>query len=119
LLSSLCVVRGPLVAGGLTFGPVLRMLGLRDDRAGRLRARGEARVAATEAALRQLDDMAEDGCDAGVLPTARAGGCVRRGWPGGGGRPPGGGGAGGRGGCACWTGPTSARRTASDRRRRW
>jgi monovalent cation/hydrogen antiporter len=60
-----------LVGQGLTFGPLLRLLGLRDDRAGRLRARGEARVAATEAALRLLDDMAEDGFDADVVERVR------------------------------------------------
>ena len=71
LLCAYLVVLVTLVGQGLTFGPVLRLLGLRDDRAGRLRARGEARVAATEAALRQLDDMAEDGFDADVVQRVR------------------------------------------------
>jgi CPA1 family monovalent cation:H+ antiporter len=71
LLCAYLVVLVTLVGQGLTFGRLLRMLGLRDDRAGRLRARGEARVAATEAALRQLDDMAEDGFDADVVQRVR------------------------------------------------
>jgi monovalent cation/hydrogen antiporter len=71
LLCAYLVVLVTLVGQGLTFGRLLRMLGLRDDRAGRLRARGEARVAATEAALRQLDDMAEDGFDADVVRRVR------------------------------------------------
>ena len=71
LLCAYLVVLVTLVGQGLTFGPVLRLLGLRDDRAGRLRARGEARVAATEAALRQLDDMADDGFDADVVQRVR------------------------------------------------
>jgi CPA1 family monovalent cation:H+ antiporter len=71
LLCAYLVVLVTLVGQGLTFGPLLRLLGLRDDRAGRLRARGEARVAATEAALRQLEDMAGDGLDADVLQRVR------------------------------------------------
>ncbi len=71
LLCAYLVVLVTLVGQGLTFGPVLRLLGLRDDRSGRLRARGEARVAATEAALRQLDDMADDGFDADVVERVR------------------------------------------------
>jgi CPA1 family monovalent cation:H+ antiporter len=71
LLCAYVVVLVTLVGQGLTLGPVLRMLGLRDDRAGRLRARGEARVAAAEAALRQLDEMAGDVVDADVLERVR------------------------------------------------
>jgi monovalent cation/hydrogen antiporter len=71
LLCAYVVVLVTLVGQGLTLGPVLRLLGLRDDRTGRLRARGEARVAAAEAALRQLDDMAGDGVDADVLERVR------------------------------------------------
>ena len=71
LLCAYLVVLVTLVGQGLTFGPLLRLLGLRDDRAGRLRARGEARVAATEAALRQLDDMADDGVQVDVLERVR------------------------------------------------
>jgi hypothetical protein len=71
LLCAYLVVLVTLVGQGLTFGPLLRLLGLRDDRAGRLRARGEARVAATEAALRRLEDLAGDGVDADVLERVR------------------------------------------------
>jgi Na+/H+ antiporter len=71
LLCAYLVVLVTLVGQGLTFGPLLRMLGLRDDRVGRLRARGQARVAAAEAALRQLDDMAGDGVDPDVLQRVR------------------------------------------------
>jgi Na+/H+ antiporter len=71
LLCAYVVVLVTLVGQGLTLGPVLRLLGLRDDRAGRLRSRGQARVAAAEAALRQLDDMAGDGVDAEVLDRVR------------------------------------------------
>jgi monovalent cation/hydrogen antiporter len=71
LLCAYLVVLVTLVGQGLTLGPVLRMLGLRDDRAGRLRARGEARVAAAEAALRQLEDMSGDGLDPDVLDRVR------------------------------------------------
>jgi CPA1 family monovalent cation:H+ antiporter len=71
LLCAYVVVLVTLVGQGLTFGPLLRLLGLRDDRAGRLRSRGEARVAATEAALRRLDDLADDGVDADVLERVR------------------------------------------------
>jgi Na+/H+ antiporter len=71
LLCAYVVVLVTLVGQGLTLGPVLRLLGLRDDRAGRLRARGEARVAAAEAALRQLDEMAADVVDADVLERVR------------------------------------------------
>jgi monovalent cation/hydrogen antiporter len=71
LLCAYLVVLVTLVGQGLTFGPLLRLLGLRDDRTGRLRARGESRVAATEAALRQLDDMAGDGVNADVLERLR------------------------------------------------
>jgi CPA1 family monovalent cation:H+ antiporter len=71
LLCAYLVVLVTLVGQGLTFGAVLRLLGLRDDRTGRLQARGQARVAAAEAALRQLDDMAGDGIDADVLERVR------------------------------------------------
>jgi CPA1 family monovalent cation:H+ antiporter len=71
LLCAYLVVLVTLVGQGLTFGPLLRLLGLRDDRAARLRARGEARVAATEAALRQLDNLAGDGLDVDVLKRVR------------------------------------------------
>ncbi|HEV7655030.1 MAG TPA: Na+/H+ antiporter [Mycobacteriales bacterium] len=72
LLCAYLVVLVTLVGQGLTLGPILRLLGLRDDRAGRLRARGEARVAAAEAALRQLDDLSAGAdFDADVLERVR------------------------------------------------
>ncbi len=71
LLCAYVVVLVTLVGQGLTLGPVLRVLGLRDDRVGRLRSRGQARVAAAEAALRQLDDMSGDGLDPDVLERVR------------------------------------------------
>jgi CPA1 family monovalent cation:H+ antiporter len=71
LLCAYLVVLVTLVGQGLTLGPLLRLLGLRDDRAGRLRARGEARVAAAEAALRQLDDIVGDGVDSAVVERVR------------------------------------------------
>lgn len=71
LLCAYLVVLVTLVGQGLTLGPVLRLLGLRDDRSGRLRARGEARVAASEAALHQLDDLADDGIDPDVRERVR------------------------------------------------
>jgi monovalent cation/hydrogen antiporter len=72
LLCAYLVVLVTLVGQGLTLGPVLTMLGLQEDRAGRLRARGEARVAAAEAALRQVDELAEaEGADGDVLDRLR------------------------------------------------
>lgn len=46
-----------LVGQGLTFGPLVRALGLRADEADQARMRNEARVASVEAALRRLDEM--------------------------------------------------------------
>lgn len=54
------VVLITLVGQGLTFGPVLRRLGLRTDPADLARLRNEARVAAVEAALGRLDQMADE-----------------------------------------------------------
>ncbi|HST65477.1 MAG TPA: cation:proton antiporter, partial [Mycobacteriales bacterium] len=71
LLCAYLVVLVTLVGQGLTLGPLLRMLGLHDDRVGRLRSRGEARVAAAEAALRELEDLAADGVHPDVLERVR------------------------------------------------
>ena len=71
LLCAYVVVLVTLVGQGLTLGPVLKLLGLRDDRAGRLRSRGQARVAAAEAAIKQLDDLSADGGDPDVLARVR------------------------------------------------
>src|SRR3954447_2112726 len=46
-----------LVGQGLTFGPLVRALGLRADAADQARMRNEARAASVEAALRRLDEM--------------------------------------------------------------
>jgi CPA1 family monovalent cation:H+ antiporter len=46
-----------LVGQGLTFGPVVRALGLRADEADQARMRNEARVGAVDAALRRLEEM--------------------------------------------------------------
>jgi monovalent cation/hydrogen antiporter len=71
LLCAYLVVLVTLVGQGLTMGPLLKLLGMRDDRRGRLRARGEARVAATTVALRRLDEMAGEDVDADVLERVR------------------------------------------------
>jgi CPA1 family monovalent cation:H+ antiporter len=46
-----------LVGQGLTFGPLVRALGLRADAADQARMRNEARAASVEAALRRLEEM--------------------------------------------------------------
>jgi NhaP-type Na+/H+ or K+/H+ antiporter len=46
-----------LVGQGLTFGPLVRALGLRANEADEARMRNEARAASVEAALRRLDEM--------------------------------------------------------------
>src|SRR5215213_9416554 len=46
-----------LVGQGLTFGPLVRALGLRADEADQARLRNLARMASVEAALARLDDM--------------------------------------------------------------
>jgi CPA1 family monovalent cation:H+ antiporter len=71
LLCAYLVVLVTLVGQGLTLGLVVRMLGLREDRSEQRRAVGEARVAAAEAALAQLDEMGEDGIDPKVLDRVR------------------------------------------------
>jgi CPA1 family monovalent cation:H+ antiporter len=47
-----------LVGQGLTFGPLVRALGLRADEADQARQRNQARVASVEAALARLDEVA-------------------------------------------------------------
>lgn len=71
LLCAYLVVLVTLVGQGLTLRLVVRMLGLQEDRAGRRRAVAEARVVAAEAALAQLEEMAEDGIDPPVLDRVR------------------------------------------------
>lgn len=57
LLCAYVVVLVTLVGQGLTFGPLLRRLGLKADEAEDAQVRHEARRAAIEAALRTVDDM--------------------------------------------------------------
>jgi monovalent cation/hydrogen antiporter len=49
-----------LVGQGLTFGPLVRALGLRADEADQARLRNQARMAAAEAALERLDGAAHE-----------------------------------------------------------
>jgi monovalent cation/hydrogen antiporter len=57
LLCAYIVVLVTLVGQGLTFGPLLRRLGLKADEAEDAQVRHEARLAAIRAALRTVDDM--------------------------------------------------------------
>jgi Na+/H+ antiporter len=57
LFCTFLVVLVTLVGQGLTFAPLVRVLGLRADQADQARLRNEARTAAVEAALARLDDM--------------------------------------------------------------
>jgi CPA1 family monovalent cation:H+ antiporter len=57
LLCAYIVVLVTLVGQGLTFGPLLRRLGLKADEAEDAQVRHEARLAAIGAALRTVDDM--------------------------------------------------------------
>lgn len=50
------VILGTLVVQGLTFGPLLRALGLRPDRQGVLLAQAAAQQAAVRAAVQRLDE---------------------------------------------------------------
>jgi monovalent cation/hydrogen antiporter len=54
------VVLITLLGEGITFGPVLRRLGLQANPIDQARLRNEARVAAVEAALGRLDQMADE-----------------------------------------------------------
>jgi Na+/H+ antiporter len=49
-----------LVGQGLTFAPLVRALGLRADQADEARLRNQARVAAAEAGLRRVDELAAE-----------------------------------------------------------
>jgi Na+/H+ antiporter len=57
LFCTFLVVLVTLVGQGLTFAPLVRVLGLRADRADQARLRNEARAAAVQAALARLADM--------------------------------------------------------------
>ncbi|MDG4824621.1 Na+/H+ antiporter [Asanoa sp. WMMD1127] len=61
LFCTFIVVLVTLVGQGLTFAPLVRMLGLRANRADQARLRNEARAASVEAALERLDEIALEG----------------------------------------------------------
>lgn len=64
LFCTLVVVLVTLIGQGITFGPLVRALGLRANATDELRLRNRARAAAVQAALDRLDSMAEqDGAD--------------------------------------------------------
>jgi monovalent cation/hydrogen antiporter len=58
LFCTFLVVLVTLVGQGVTFAPLVQMLGLRADRADQARMRNEARAASVEAALDRLADLA-------------------------------------------------------------
>ncbi|MFF5231742.1 cation:proton antiporter [Dactylosporangium sp. NPDC000521] len=60
LFCTLAVVLVTLVVQGLTFGPLVRRLGLRADAVDEARLRNEARAASVRAALERLDDLSLD-----------------------------------------------------------
>ncbi|GLY08624.1 MULTISPECIES: Na+/H+ antiporter [Actinoplanes] len=57
LLCAIAVVLVTLVGQGLTFAPLVRMMGLRANQTDKARMRNEARSAAVRAALDRLDDI--------------------------------------------------------------
>lgn len=67
LFCTLVVVLVTLIGQGITFGPLVRALGLRADAADELRLRNRARAAAVRAALNRLDSMDQQD-DADVDP---------------------------------------------------
>jgi len=73
------VVLVTLLGQGLTFAPLLRALGLRAHPSNQARLRNQARVAATDAALARLDQLAEeDGVPQHLLSGIRNGLSGRR-----------------------------------------
>ncbi|WP_432824418.1 Na+/H+ antiporter [Dactylosporangium sp. CA-092794] len=60
LFCTFTVVLVTLVGQGLTFGPLVRALGLRADEVDEARLRNETRAAAVHAALDRLDDLEQD-----------------------------------------------------------
>ncbi|MFD6638527.1 Na+/H+ antiporter [Micromonospora chalcea] len=73
LFCTFVVVLVTLVGQGLTFAPLVRMLGLRADEADQARVRNEARSAAVEAALARLDTVAAEEPDTrAAVTTTRA-----------------------------------------------
>jgi CPA1 family monovalent cation:H+ antiporter len=67
LFCTLVVVLVTLIGQGITFGPLVRALGLRADATDELRLRNRARAAAVQAALDRLDSMDQQD-DADVDP---------------------------------------------------
>ncbi|GIF70067.1 Na+/H+ antiporter [Asanoa ishikariensis] len=61
LFCTFIVVLVTLVGQGLTFAPLVRMLGLRANKSDQARLRNEARAASVEAALERLEELAEEG----------------------------------------------------------
>ena len=59
LFCTFCVVLVTLVGQGVTFGPVVRGLGLKANLSDKVRLRNEARSASVQAALDRLDEIAE------------------------------------------------------------
>jgi len=81
LFCTFLVVLVTLVGQGLTFGPLVRALKLRADKADEARLRNEARVAAVEAAVVRLDELKaeeHDALDGHAIDTLRAQLCTRR-----------------------------------------
>ncbi|MET8230362.1 cation:proton antiporter [Micromonospora sp. NPDC005298] len=66
LFCTFVVVLVTLVGQGMTFAPLVRMLGLRANESDQARVRNEARSAAVEAALARLDDVGADEPDSAV-----------------------------------------------------
>jgi Na+/H+ antiporter len=64
LFCTFLVVLVTLVGQGVTFAPLVRVLGLRADQADQARLRNEARAASVEAALARLTDLAAQRHDA-------------------------------------------------------
>lgn len=63
LFCTFVVVLVTLIGQGVTFGPVVRALGVRANAADDVRLRNQARTAAAQAALARLDDMDEHSHD--------------------------------------------------------
>ncbi|MEU1585442.1 Na+/H+ antiporter [Micromonospora sp. NPDC005710] len=71
LFCTFVVVLVTLVGQGVTFAPLVRMLGLRANETDQARVRNEARSAAVEAALARLDDVAVEPGSAVAVNTTR------------------------------------------------
>ncbi|WP_242662875.1 Na+/H+ antiporter [Mycobacterium mantenii] len=63
LFCTLVVVLVTLIGQGITFGPLVRALGLRADTVDEVRLRNRARTAAVQAALDRLDELDQQGRD--------------------------------------------------------